>query len=85
MIEMPVYKESQKETITPSVYSRKKAMQTYLRQGGTATILIHDDGMQLTSDEDLAECIAFYADKLGLGRAPAPQRRGRWLQVCGMV
>ncbi|KAF9782477.1 glycosyl transferase family group 2-domain-containing protein [Thelephora terrestris] len=61
-IEMPVYKESLKETIALSVYSIKKAMQTYARQGGTSTIFVHDDGLQLISPEDREERIAFYAD-----------------------
>jgi hypothetical protein len=37
-------------------------MQTYARQGGTSTILVHDDGLQLISPEDREERIAFYAD-----------------------
>ena len=37
-------------------------MQTYARQGGTSTIFIHDDGLQLISPEDREERIAFYAD-----------------------
>ncbi|KAG1848119.1 glycosyl transferase family group 2-domain-containing protein [Suillus subluteus] len=37
-IELPVYKESLEQTIGPSVYSLKKAMQTYARQGGTSSI-----------------------------------------------
>ncbi|KAI0707461.1 glycosyl transferase family group 2-domain-containing protein [Cerioporus squamosus] len=61
-IEMPVYKESLKETIAPSVYSLKKAMQTYARQGGTSSILVHDDGLQLIGEEERQERIAFYAD-----------------------
>ncbi|PCH34589.1 hypothetical protein WOLCODRAFT_106236 [Wolfiporia cocos MD-104 SS10] len=61
-IELPVYKESLKETIAPSVYSLKKAMQTYARQGGTSSIFVHDDGLQLISEADRAERIAFYAD-----------------------
>ncbi|KAI0631810.1 glycosyl transferase family group 2-domain-containing protein [Trametes polyzona] len=62
-VEMPVYKESLKETIAPSVYSLKKAMQTYARQGGTSSIFVHDDGLQLISDEERQERIAFYADQ----------------------
>ncbi|KAH9927699.1 glycosyl transferase family group 2-domain-containing protein [Fomitopsis serialis] len=61
-VEMPVYKESLKETIAPSVYSLKKAMQTYARQGGTSSIFVHDDGLQLISEEDRQARIAFYAD-----------------------
>ena len=37
-------------------------MQTYARQGGTSSILIHDDGLQLISEEDRAARLAFYAD-----------------------
>ncbi|KAI0364861.1 hypothetical protein BV20DRAFT_812457 [Pilatotrama ljubarskyi] len=62
-VEMPVYKESLKETIAPSVYSLKKAMQTYARQGGTSSIFVHDDGLQLISEEERQERIAFYADQ----------------------
>lgn len=61
-IEMPVYKESLSETIAPSVYSLKKAMQTYARQGGTSSIFVHDDGMQLLSEHDREERVQFYAD-----------------------
>ncbi|KAI0809128.1 glycosyl transferase family group 2-domain-containing protein [Irpex lacteus] len=71
-VELPVYKESLKETmqvphsfvlrLAPSVYSLKKAMQTYARQGGTSSIFVHDDGLQLVSEEDRAERIAFYTD-----------------------
>ncbi|TCD64806.1 hypothetical protein EIP91_003618 [Steccherinum ochraceum] len=61
-IELPVYKESLKETIAPSVYSLKKAMQTYARQGGTSSIFVHDDGMQIISEEERKKRIDFYAD-----------------------
>ncbi|KAL4071885.1 glycosyl transferase family group 2-domain-containing protein [Scleroderma citrinum] len=61
-IEMPVFKESLKETIAPSVFSIKKAMQTYARQGGTSTIFVHDDGLQLISEKDREERISFYAN-----------------------
>jgi hypothetical protein len=46
----------------PSVLSVKKAMQTYARQGGTSAIFICDDGMQLISEEDRQERMAFYAN-----------------------
>jgi hypothetical protein len=44
------------------VFSLKKAMQTYARQGGTSTIFVHDDGLQLLSAEDREARIEFYAD-----------------------
>ncbi|KAL1719962.1 glycosyl transferase family group 2-domain-containing protein [Schizophyllum commune] len=61
-IQMPVYKESLEETIAPSVFSLKKAMQTYARQGGTSAIFINDDGMQLLSPEEREKRTAFYAN-----------------------
>ncbi|KAH9850478.1 glycosyl transferase family group 2-domain-containing protein [Lenzites betulinus] len=61
-IEMPVYKESLTETIAPSVYSLKKAMQTYARQGGTSSIIVHEDGLQLLNETERQARVAFYAD-----------------------
>ncbi|KIK65212.1 hypothetical protein GYMLUDRAFT_386618 [Collybiopsis luxurians FD-317 M1] len=61
-IELPVYKESLEETIALSVHSLKKAMQTYARQGGTSSIFVHDDGMQLISPEEREKRIQFYAN-----------------------
>ena len=46
----------------PSVFSLKKAMQTYARQGGTSAILIHDDGLQSLNKEDQEKRISFYSD-----------------------
>lgn len=46
----------------PSVNSLKKAMQTYARQGGTSAIFVHDDGLQIISEEERKKRISFYAD-----------------------
>ncbi|TEB39489.1 hypothetical protein FA13DRAFT_1750926 [Coprinellus micaceus] len=61
-IQLPVYKESLETVIAPSVFSVKKAMQTYARQGGTSAIFICDDGLQLISEELRQERVAFYAN-----------------------
>lgn len=61
-IQMPVYKESLEQTISLSVFSVKRAMQTYARQGGTSAIFICDDGMQCIPEADQNERIAFYAN-----------------------
>jgi hypothetical protein len=37
-------------------------MQTYARQGGTSTIFINDDGLQLLDEAEREERIAFYAN-----------------------
>ena len=72
--------------------SIKKAMQTYARQGGTSSIFVHDDGLQLISEEDRQERIRFYADN-GIGWVARPKhddsadgfkRRGRFKKASNM-
>ncbi|KAI5123019.1 hypothetical protein M0805_007640 [Coniferiporia weirii] len=70
-IQMPVYKESLKETITPSVESLKKAMQTYARQGGTSTIFVNDDGLQLLKPDERDARLEFYSNH-GIGFVARP-------------
>lgn len=94
-IELPVFKESLKETMyvskrirfyatshslflhhsAPSVSSLKKAMQTYARQGGTSSIFIHDDGLQIISEEQRQERIAFYTTH-NIGWVARPKHDG---------
>ncbi|EJD40776.1 hypothetical protein AURDEDRAFT_115793 [Auricularia subglabra TFB-10046 SS5] len=91
-IQMPVYKESLELVIRPSVDSLKKAMLTYARQGGTCSIVICDDGLQLLSEEDRAARIQFYADQ-GIGWTARPkhssapgayQRAGRFKKASNL-
>jgi hypothetical protein len=72
--------------------SLKKAMQTYARQGGSSTIFVHDDGMQLISEADRQERIKFYEDH-GIGWVARPKhddspggfkRRGRFKKASNM-
>ena len=72
--------------------SIKKAMQTYARQGGTSTIFVHDDGLQIISDKERDERIRFYADH-GIGWVARPKeekeeggfkRRGRFKKASNM-
>jgi hypothetical protein len=72
--------------------SIKKAMQTYARQGGTSSIFVHDDGLQLISENDREERIRFYADH-GIGWVARPKhddseggfkRRGRFKKASNM-
>jgi len=72
--------------------SIKKAMQTYARQGGTSSIFVHDDGLQLIPESDREERIRFYADH-GLGWVARPKhddseggfkRRGRFKKASNM-
>lgn len=61
-IQMPVYKESLTQTIKPTVESLKAAISHYESHGGTASIFINDDGIQLISEEDAAARRDFYLD-----------------------
>ncbi|KAF8065367.1 glycosyl transferase family group 2-domain-containing protein [Lyophyllum atratum] len=74
-IQLPVYKESLELVIGPSVFSIKKAMQTYARQGGTSAIFICDDGLQLLREEEREERIAFYANH-NIGWCARPGHEG---------
>ena len=70
-IQMPVYKEGLDSVIRPTVDSLQRAMLTYARQGGTSSIFINDDGMQLISEEDKAARQAFYENR-GIGWVARP-------------
>ncbi len=61
-IQCPVYKEGLRSDIAPTVKSIKAAITTYELQGGSANILVNDDGLQLVSEEDRRERVDFYAD-----------------------
>ncbi|KAL1296820.1 hypothetical protein AAFC00_004446 [Neodothiora populina] len=50
-IQMPVYKEGLSGVIIPTVTSLLQAVRHYESYGGTATIYINDDGMQLVGPE----------------------------------
>lgn len=76
-IQMPVYKESLEQTIAPSIESIKKAMHTYARQGGTSSIMINDDGLQLLSDTDREDRMQFYANQdIGFVARPPHEKGG---------
>lgn len=77
---------------SPSVFTLKKAMQTYARQGGSSAIFVHDDGLQLLSEQDREARIAFYADhnigwvaRPGHNSAPGGfKRAGRFKKASNM-
>lgn len=54
------YKEGLEGVIVPTVDSLKEAIMTYERQGGTASILVCDDGMQLWDEENANIRKAYY-------------------------
>ena len=50
-------------------------MQTYARQGGTSSIFVHEDGLQIISEEQRQERIAFYANH-NIGWVARPKHDG---------
>ena len=89
-IQCPVYKEGLSSVIAPTVKSIKQAISTYELQGGSANIVINDDGLQLISEEERQERIDFYADH-SIGWTARPkhgsegfQRRGKFKKASNM-
>lgn len=60
-IQCPVYKEDLEDVIIPTVNSLKVAISTYEKQGGTASVFVNDDGIQLISEEERRVRKAYYS------------------------
>lgn len=91
-IQMPVYKEGLDAVLAPSIQSIKKAMKTYSRQGGTSTIYINDDGLQLLPPAERSARISYYTNH-GIGWVARPphsneadgfKRAGRFKKASNM-
>ncbi|KKY22752.1 putative glycosyltransferase family 2 protein [Phaeomoniella chlamydospora] len=89
-IQCPVYKEGLASVIAPTVKSIKQAISTYELQGGSANMLINDDGLQLLDEEDRSARIEFYADH-SIGWTARPKhgvdgflRRGKFKKASNM-
>ncbi|EIW68701.1 hypothetical protein TREMEDRAFT_11927, partial [Tremella mesenterica DSM 1558] len=61
-VQLPVYKESLEDVIMPTVESLKKAVTTYERQGGSVSILVCDDGLQLLPQKEAERRRRYYFD-----------------------
>ncbi|UZJ55644.1 hypothetical protein CBS101457_004964 [Exobasidium rhododendri] len=59
-IQCPVYKEDFAFVLKPTFESIKKAIKTYELQGGSASIIISEDGMVLLSPEERAQRLEYY-------------------------
>ncbi|GAA5948186.1 hypothetical protein JCM10213_007061 [Rhodosporidiobolus nylandii] len=57
---MPVYKEGLESVLLPTIRSLQEAIKTYELQGGSVSILVCDDGMQLLNKEDFDTRVEFY-------------------------
>ncbi|KAK4892725.1 hypothetical protein LTR27_008824 [Elasticomyces elasticus] len=89
-IQCPVYKEGLVGVIAPTVKSIKAAITTYELQGGSANIMVNDDGMQLIDEEERQARIDFYADN-SIGWTARPKhgvdgfvRRGKFKKASNM-
>ena len=87
---MPVYKEGLESVIKPTIDSLKQAISTYELQGGSANILVHDDGLQILGEKQRQERIDFYAD-YGIGWTARPKhgengyiRKGKFKKASNM-
>jgi hypothetical protein len=86
---MPVYKESLETVIAPTVKSLNEAITTYERQGGSARILVCEDGMQCISSELQGSRRDFYDRQSMAWVARPPQsadfeRKGRFKKASNM-
>ena len=89
-VQCPVYKEGLSAVLAPTIRSVKQAISTYELQGGTANILINDDGIQYMSEEDQQARINFYEGH-GIGWTARPRdgdnsfvRKGRFKKASNM-
>ncbi|GAA5990322.1 hypothetical protein JCM10908_007317 [Rhodotorula pacifica] len=57
---MPVYKESLEDVLAPTIESVSKAIKTYELQGGTASIIVCEDGMQLVDSLEIEKRKEYY-------------------------
>lgn len=70
-IQMPVYMEGLKGVLQPTIRSLMPAISHYERLGGTASIIVAEDGMQVVSPELAALRRKFYAQH-GIGWIARP-------------
>ncbi|SNX86120.1 uncharacterized protein MEPE_04829 [Melanopsichium pennsylvanicum] len=59
-IQVPVYKESLEQVLQPTLDSVRAAITEYELQGGTASILIAEDGMLVVDEEEKQARLDFY-------------------------
>jgi hypothetical protein len=88
LIQMPVYKENFEETIKPSLDNIHECILYYRARGGEVDMFINDDGLQLISEEERQERIAFYNEyNIAYAARPSPkllERRGLFKKASNM-
>lgn len=60
-IQCPIFKEDLWDVINPTMESVKEAIATYQSEGGTASIIVNDDGLRLLHKEEREARKAYYA------------------------
>ncbi|GAA6031495.1 hypothetical protein JCM8097_006483 [Rhodosporidiobolus ruineniae] len=82
---MPVYKEDLEEVLAPTIESVSAAIRTYELQGGTASIIVCEDGMQLVDAEEVEKRKEYY-DKWHCAYVARPKenRAGRFKKSSNM-
>lgn len=76
-IQCPVYKESLASVIDPTIQSLEIAVKYYRSQGGTASIFMNDDGLQLLDTEARIRRLEYYNDhNIGWVARPPHQKDG---------
>ncbi len=84
-IVIPVYKESLGETVAPSIESINTAIRTYELQGGTANLIVCDDGLQLIDEEERAIRTEYYERRgAAFVARPKENRAGRFKKSSNM-
>ncbi|KAJ3223236.1 hypothetical protein HK099_001371 [Clydaea vesicula] len=84
-IQIPVYTEGLMTVIDPTIKSIKKAMSTYEKQGGTASIFVNDDGMQVIPETEAYERQVYYArNDIGWIARPKLNRAGRFKKASNL-
>ena len=67
-IQMPIYLEGFDFVIKPSIRSLLTAIAAYKAEGGSASLFVNDDGLQLLSDQD--RYLSAYAHRLTVQTFP---------------
>jgi hypothetical protein len=75
-VQMPVYKEGLTGVIMPTITSVQQAVRYYEAQGGSASIFVNDDGMQLVG-KDLADARQAYYELNNIGWCSRPKHKER--------
>lgn len=88
-IQLPVYKENLQSVLVPTIESLSKAIRTYELQGGSANILISEDGLNLLSKTERKARTDYY-DNMDVSWVARPKhgetyiRKGRFKKASNL-